>query len=124
MEDSIQLIKLTTNETIVCQIIEENEFTIVVRIPYKVTAIGIETNKPKMALIKWDHLIETAEDIVLNKNTIVATCMPIEELYNVYEELLVKHDMPPEAEAKLTDDLETIERLLLEQINSKDTTTH
>ena len=124
MEDSIQLIKLTTNETIVCQIIEENEFTIVVRLPYKVTAVGIETNKPRMALIRWDYLIEMADDIVLNKNTIVATCMPIEELYNIYEELLVKHDMTPEAEAKLTDDLETIERLILEQINSKDTTTH
>ena len=111
MEDSIQLIK-------------ENEFTIVVRLPYKVTAIGAETNKPKMALIRWDHLIEATEDIVLNKNTIVATCMPIEELYNVYEELLVKHDLPPEAEAKLKDDLETIERLLLEQINAKDSTTH
>lgn len=124
MEDSIQLIKLTTNETIVCQIVEENEFTIVVRLPYKVTAVGIETNKPRMALIRWDYLIEMADDIVLNKNTIVATCMPIEELYNIYEELLVKHDMTPEAEAKLTDDLETIERLILEQINSKDTTTH
>ena len=80
MEDSIQLIKLTTNETIVCQIVEENEFTIVVRFPYKVTAVGIETNKPRMALIRWDYLIEMTDDIVLNKNTIVATCMPIEEL--------------------------------------------
>jgi len=124
MEDNVQLIKLNTGETIVCQIIEETEYTIVIRLPYKVTTIGLATNQPKMALLRWESLIELDEDIILNKHSIVATSIPVEELYNVYEELLVKSDMTNEENDKLTEDLETIEKLMLDQMNTKDITTH
>lgn len=124
MEDNVQLIKLNTGETIVCQIIEETEYTIIIRLPYKVTTIGLATKQPKMALLRWESLIEVDEDIILNKHSIVATSIPVEELYNVYEELLVKSDMTNEESDKLTEDLETIEKLMLDQMNTKDITTH
>lgn len=124
MKDNVQLIKLNTGETIVCQIIEETEYTIIIRLPYKVTTIGLATKQPKMALLRWESLIEIDEDIILNKHSIVATSIPVEELYNVYEELLVKSDMTNEESDKLTEDLETIEKLMLDQMNTKDITTH
>ena len=124
MEDNVQLIKLNTGETIVCQIIEETEYTIIIRLPYKVTTIGLATKQPKMALLRWESLIEVDEDIILNKHSIVATSIPVEELYNVYEELLVKSDMTNEESDKLTEDLENIEKLMLDQMNTKDITTH
>tara|TARA_R100001510_G_C7575522_1_gene150394 strand:+ start:25 stop:399 length:375 start_codon:yes stop_codon:yes gene_type:complete len=124
MEDNLQIIKLNTGDTIVCQIIEETEYTIIIRLPYKVTTVGLATNKPKMALLRWENLIEVDEDIILNKHSIVATSVPIEELYNVYEELLVKNNMTVEEENKLNEDLETIEQLMLSQMKPKDITTH
>lgn len=124
MDNNVQLIKLNTGETIVCQIIEETEYTIIIRLPYKVATLGIASKQPKMALLRWESLIEVDEDIILNKHSIVATSLPIEELYNVYEELLVKSDMSSEEVDELTEDLETIENLMLNQTKPKNITTH
>jgi len=71
---SVAVLKLVTNETVVSEIVEENDEYIVLRRPLVINSIFDRDGEPKIAYRVW--MPYNSEDItVVNKTAMVALCI-------------------------------------------------
>ena len=73
-DSSVAVLKLVTNETIVSEVVEENDEFIVLRRPLVINSMFDKDGEPKIAYRVW--MPYNADDItVVNKTAMVALCI-------------------------------------------------
>jgi len=89
LEQSLKLIKLTTGENIIGEIVEDTPSLIIMKHPLRAMLIPRADNI-NLALLRWDFLFEF-DSISFNKSTIVAFGQVSNEIEQAYAESIGRY---------------------------------
>ena len=92
-DDSIRLLKLVTNESIVCEIISEHPSFFLIKRPLKVLVIPRKDDEGfNLAILRWDLLLDFDEPVSLNKFSLISISILTEEIKLAYTDAIKKYD--------------------------------
>ena len=101
MKQPLKLIKLSTGENIIGEVIEDTPTIVIIKHPLRAMIIPRE-NGLNIALLRWDFLFDF-ESVSFNKNSIIAFGQTSDEVHQAYNESIaryygheVENDVPDE----------------------------
>lgn len=89
MEQSLKLIKLSTGENIIGEILQETSLIVIIKHPLRAMIIPKE-NGFNLALLRWDFIFDF-ESVAFNKNAIIAFGQVTNEISEAYAESITRY---------------------------------